>query len=210
MGAAASKSPSARRLPVKNAAKRLQQKSPKTPPTPPPASIHPKTPPSFTKSDEILKDSQDPHFSSMLRTLGAVAHGNTPHSHPATSSTGPNAAASPPIFPPTLKPTDRPIFSSVPASVRILRSREQQSDQLAQNPKDYLDIFRIRDVVMMREGANLNGGGKQRKMKDDEIEKRLGLKKGILAKLGDKIGHTGVQVQEQRETGSGEAVEFIR
>ena len=52
---------------------------------------------------------------------------------------------------------------------------------------------------MMREGINLNGGDNQRKMRDDEIEKRLGLKRGILATLGGRVGHTGVQIREDKE-----------
>lgn len=52
---------------------------------------------------------------------------------------------------------------------------------------------------MMREGINLNGGDNQRKMRDDEIEKRLGLKRGILATLGSRVGHTGVQIREDKE-----------
>ncbi|KAK6520907.1 hypothetical protein TWF506_001148 [Arthrobotrys conoides] len=201
MGSAASKtSQSARRLPVQNVAKRLQQQN--TPSSlassssssPPPASVHPSTLPSFTKSDEILKDSQDPHFSSMLRTLGTVSHHNAPT--PATPSHNP-----PPIFQPPPKP--RQPQSSQPhlsPTLLILQSRESQSESISENPENYLDIFRIRDVVMMREGINLNGGDNQRKMRDDEIEKRLGLKRGILATLGSRVGHTGVQIREDKET----------
>ncbi|KAF3907692.1 hypothetical protein AA313_de0207469 [Arthrobotrys entomopaga] len=224
MGSAASKSSStARRLPLQGAAKRLQQSQSHPPPSssipfdPPPASIiNPRAVPSSSKSDEILKDAQDPHFSSMLRTLGTVSHDNTPTTQ----------NLQPPLFPP---PSPSPSHSSynyhhqkqqqqqqrqaaqrVPSSVQILRSREVQDRLMSEHPKNYLDVFRIRDVVMMREGVNLNGGGKmQRKMGDDEIERRLGLKKGILGKLGDKVGHTGVQVRE-RETMDGEDVELIR
>ncbi|KAF3310660.1 hypothetical protein TWF173_009283 [Orbilia oligospora] len=199
MGSAASKtSQSARRLPVQNAAKRLQrQNTPSSSPSSPPAaSVHPSTLPSFTKSDEILKDSQDPHFSSMLRTLGTVSHHNAPT--PPTPSHNP-----PPIFPP---PPTKPRQSQSPYSqpnlsptLLILQSRESQSESISETPQNYLDIFRIRDVVMMREGINLNGGDNQRKMRDDEIEKRLGLKRGILATLGTRVGHTGVQIREDKE-----------
>ncbi|KAK6539634.1 hypothetical protein TWF694_009840 [Orbilia ellipsospora] len=216
MGSAASKSSStARRLPVQGAAKRLQQASQSQsqhPPSsipfdPPPESIiNPKAFPLSNKSDEILKDSQDPHFSSMLRTLGTVSHDNNPTSQ----------NLQPPLFPPppprlnSHQQQQHHRQPKLPSSVHILRSREQQDKLMSEQPRNYLDVFRIRDVVMMREGVNLNGGRKmQRKMGDDEIERRLGLKKGILGKLGDRVGHTGVQIRE-RETMDGEAVEFIR
>ncbi|KAK6536772.1 hypothetical protein TWF281_000987 [Arthrobotrys megalospora] len=200
MGSAASKSSqSARRLPVQNAAKRLQrQNTPSSAPNPLPssASVHPKTLPSFTKSDEILKDSQDPHFSSMLRSLGTVSHHNAP--------TDPTPSNFPPPFLPPESRQKPPSSSStsyhnLSPTLLILKSRESQTEAISENPQNYLDIFRIRDVVMMREGINLNGGDSQRKMRDDEIEKRLGLKKGILATLGARVGHTGVQIREDKE-----------
>ncbi|KAK6351371.1 hypothetical protein TWF718_004533 [Orbilia javanica] len=199
MGSTFSKSSqSARRLPVQNAAKRLQRQNP--PSSSPPSatsspSVHPNPLPSFTKSDEILKDSQDPHFSSMLRTLGTVSHQNAPT--PATPSHNP-----PPIFPlPSQKPRlhQQQQQQYLSPTLLILQSRESQSEAISESPQNYLDIFRIRDVVMMREGINLNGGDSQRKMRDDEIEKRLGLKRGILATLGGRVGHTGVQIREDKE-----------
>ncbi|RVD88724.1 uncharacterized protein DFL_002899 [Arthrobotrys flagrans] len=190
MGSAASKTSqsTARRLPVQNAAKRLQRQN--IPSSSSPASVHPPTLPSFTKSDEILKDSQDPHFSSMLRTLGTVSHQNAPT--PPTPSSHPS-----PTFPPPRQP--RHHQPSLSPTLLILQSRESQSEAISECPQNYLDIFRIRDVVMMREGINLNGGDNQRKMRDDEIEKRLGLKRGILATLGSRVGHTGVQIREDKE-----------
>ncbi|KAK6361394.1 hypothetical protein TWF730_005126 [Orbilia blumenaviensis] len=208
MGSAASKSSqSARRLPIQNAAKRLQRQgtpSSASHTSPSPASVHPDTLPSFTKSDDIIKDSQDPHFSSMLRTLGTVSHHNAP--------TDPTPSNLPPPFPPpihrhltTPPPPSSQFTSSFPSSdhlsptLLILKSRESQTEAISETPQDYLDIFRIRDVVMMREGINLNGGDNRRKMRDDEIERRLGLKRGILATLGSRVGHTGVQVREDKE-----------
>ncbi|KAK6503295.1 hypothetical protein TWF481_008322 [Arthrobotrys musiformis] len=200
MGSAASKtSQTARRLPVQNAAKRLQRQG--TPSSSSPPSVNPNTLPSFTKSDEILKDSQDPHFSSMLRTLGTVSHQNAP-TDPTPSS----------IPPPQLSKPTRAHHSQSP-TLLILQSRESQAEAISDSPQDYLDIFRIRDVVMMREGINLNGGDNRRRMRDDEIEKRLGLKRGILATLGSRVGHTGVQIREDKEAEGvkeGEpAVEFV-
>lgn len=55
---------------------------------------------------------------------------------------------------------------------------------------------------MMREGDGPYG---QRGMRDEEIERRLGLKKGILEQLGTKIGHVGLQVRDEKEP-----IEFIR
>ncbi|KAJ6261102.1 hypothetical protein Dda_3767 [Drechslerella dactyloides] len=200
MGAAAS----SRRLPP--AARRVQQLKPSTtysassPPSPPSSNARA----SATKSDDILKDAQDPHFSTMLRSLGSVAHDNTPPPYPSPSSPPPPQSSTlrPPLFAlPPRSPHAPAIGSSqkhpggfvprVPDSVRILQARETLNEHMGVHPEEYLDIFRVREVVMMRQ----EGGSR---MRDEEIERRLRLKKGVLARLGRRVGHTGVQVREEK------------
>ncbi|EWC46721.1 hypothetical protein DRE_03966 [Drechslerella stenobrocha 248] len=214
MGAAAS----TRRLPT--GAKRVQQlqQSTRAPPlrTPPPKTWVP-----ANRPEDVSKDAQDPHFSSMLRSLGSVAHDNTPPQYPSSSSSSPlssyPASSLPPRTPHTAHasaPTPQRGFTPrIPDSVRILHAREAISEDIQLRPEEYLDIFRVRDVVMLRNETSP-------RVRDDEIERRLRLKKGVLARLGRRIGHTGVQVPsglserefEEREEiiGEGPPVELAR
>ncbi|KAF3902551.1 hypothetical protein ABW21_db0206019 [Orbilia brochopaga] len=194
MGAAAS----TRRLPT--VARTVQQMKPGSRPPMHPSPAISNSQASGTKSEEILKDAQDPHFSSMLRSLGSVAHDNTPQAPSPMSPPLQSQALRPPLFP--LPPRSSPppgagasqthaggFVPRIPDSVRVLQAREELKEHTGIHPEEYLDIFRVREVVMLR----------QERMRDEEIERRLRLKKGVLARLGRRIGHTGVQVREEKK-----------
>ncbi|KAK6355086.1 hypothetical protein TWF696_004210 [Orbilia brochopaga] len=206
MGAAAS----TRRLPT--TARRVQQLRPsgRTPTQSSPSPSISNTQASGTKSEEILKDAQDPHFSSMLRSLGSVAHDNTPQTPSPSSPPPPTSTLRPPLFP--LPPRSSHPSSAaasrnhaggfvprIPDSVRILQARETLNEHMGVHPEEYIDIFRVREIVMMRQ----EGGSR---MRDEEIERRLRVKRSVLARLGRRIGHTGVQVRKDpRESTATEA-----
>jgi len=54
---------------------------------------------------------------------------------------------------------------------------------------------------MLRDGFGVPG---RRKMRDEKVEKMLGLEDGILQRLGNKVGHVGVS-----ETSREDEIEYL-
>jgi len=73
-----------------------------------------------------------------------------------------------------------------------MQRRDQVTKKIATDSTSFLDVYTIREVLRMREGQG------RKTMTDEEIEDKLGLKKGILSKLGNSIGDTR-QKREQEE-----------
>ncbi|KAL9117091.1 MAG: hypothetical protein Q9187_006376 [Circinaria calcarea] len=154
---------------------------------PPPASqgpiVHPDTPASSARNED--RDAADPDFARSLRSLGPV----TP------SPTLSNSSAFNPTQASTTSPHG-PIFpdSASNPAIRVLTSRSNlsaaaeaefnQTGRKGFKGREFLDVMMIRQVLMLRD---------ERGVDEAEIERRLGLKEGVVKRLGGKgvVGDVG-------------------
>ncbi|CAG8368877.1 unnamed protein product [Penicillium salamii] len=194
MGSAASKpaksaaGAAARQYPKQTApAPRVARKAPKehsTPPppapkskaSPPPAPAPPSQGPTYhskerasgVKSNAIDMDGRDPDFAASLRSIGPV----DPSPTFSNSSTYKGPAQS--IFP----QSSNPALLVVTARQRLNKAADEESEHFgrAGHPgRTFLDPMTIQQVLTMRDKQN---------QQPREIERFLGLRKGILDRLG--------------------------
>ncbi|KAL8714576.1 MAG: hypothetical protein Q9220_001524 [cf. Caloplaca sp. 1 TL-2023] len=127
----------------------------------------------------INLDASDPDFARSLRSLGPVQ----PSSTLSNSSTFDPSQYShqqnqytPQIFP---NPALNPALQVISRRNELAREAEAEFAQLQGQGggRKFLDVARIREILMLRDGKGMSEG---------EIEKRLGLQKGLVAKLGAK------------------------
>lgn len=89
------------------------------------------------------------------------------------------------IFP---DPSRNPAIQVLAARERLAQEAEEEFNRLGRMghiERQFLDVTTIRQVLMLRDEKGLAGG---------EIEKRLGLKKGVVGRLGPKgiVGDTSM------------------
>ncbi|EON62576.1 hypothetical protein W97_01800 [Coniosporium apollinis CBS 100218] len=182
------------RTPPTTAAPRTSN-APSQPPPPgdpsrPGPTVRPQARASETRNEAINLDASDPAYAASLRSLGAV----NPHPHFSPSSTSPfdpsatssTATSSPyasPLHQSSSHPT--PINSALvmlAARDRLAQEAEREFDEVARRGRgaqgrQFLDVGLLRHVLMLRDEKGLSG---------EEIERRLGLRKGIVGRLGAK------------------------
>jgi hypothetical protein len=125
----------------------------------------------------IESDAFDPQLAAQLRSLGPV----TPNPTQSNSSTfGPapvQSSTGAPVFP---NPASNPALQVIRARQELSEKAEREFEGLGRAGfpgREFLDVVQLRQVLMMRD---------QRKMGADEIEGRLGLKPGVVARLGKR------------------------
>jgi hypothetical protein len=130
------------------------------------------------------KDGADPDFARSLRSLGAV-NPQPMYSHSSTfypSREQPRGASLSessqyPTFP---SPALNPAIQVIDARSRLEQAAEDDFGQMGRKGypgKEFLDVVLIRQALMLRDDKGLD---------DKEIEKRLELKSGVMARLGRK------------------------
>ncbi|KAL1864317.1 hypothetical protein Daus18300_007740 [Diaporthe australafricana] len=142
---------------------------------------------SFAKSEAILEDGSDPQMSSpdqrlqpglaeRLRQIGVVQPNPTysPSSTASPSSQNPQQPG--PVFP---SPSNNGVLSALEARERLSREAEEEFESMGLSSgqgRRFLTSGMIRDVLVMRE----------RGARDEEIEHRFNLRRGVVRKLGPR------------------------
>ncbi|KAH8812269.1 hypothetical protein F5884DRAFT_784924 [Xylogone sp. PMI_703] len=161
----------------------------------PPAgpTVHPDTRPRGIRDEAIDRDASDPDLSAhnaRLRILGAVNPAPT-HSNSSTvlspssssSSPPPSAAATMNAPPSTIFPSTstNPAVTLLQARERLAKEAEEEFERIGKSRgreegSKFLDVLRIRQILVMKESGVV----------DEEIERRMGLRKGVVEVLGAK------------------------
>lgn len=87
-----------------------------------------------------------------------------------------------PIFP---SPSTNPALQVLAARERLAQEANEELSQAGRpghGGKQFLDVLTVKRILTLKEGRNGNAG-----MSDGEIEKALGLKKGLAGRLGGKV-----------------------
>ncbi|KXT18914.1 hypothetical protein AC579_3562 [Pseudocercospora musae] len=123
-----------------------------------------------TRDHAIDLDASDPHFAQSLRSIGPVQP--NPTLSP-TSAFNPNQAArSGP------DPRQNPAILVLAARAKLQDKAEiefMEAGRRAHTGREFLDVHQIRQILTMRD---------EQGRKDEDIERRLGLKKGVVSRLG--------------------------
>ncbi|KAI9834400.1 MAG: hypothetical protein M1819_003011 [Sarea resinae] len=145
--------------------------------------------PQARASGERNEDAADPDFAASLRSLGAVqpnptfspSSTATPYSHsnnqPASSPTS--------VFP---DPATNPAITLLKARDDLAQAAEREfleAGRRGHAGREFLDVVTLQQALNLRDGKGVQPG---------EIERRLGLKPGVVQRLGKVgvVGSTGV------------------
>ncbi|EED16453.1 conserved hypothetical protein [Talaromyces stipitatus ATCC 10500] len=151
---------------------------------------HSKEQASSLRSEAIDLDARDPHFAASLRSIGPVtpnptfSHSSTFNRFPASrqSQTTPSpghtdgSGVAPSVFPDA---NNNPALLVLSSRSRIAKAAEQELESIGRQShqgREFLDAMTIRQVLTMRDRQGL---------KDEEIERLLRLKKGVVGRLGE-------------------------
>lgn len=141
-------------------------------------------------STVIDRDGVDPQYAASLRSLGAVQPNtmfSTMFSHSSTFHRTTAPRLEHPQFP---DPSSNPAIQILLARDRLAAEAEKEFTEAGRKShpgRQFLDIFLIRQVLMLRD---------EKMVSPEEIERRLGLKPGVVQRLGKKgivglAGHLG-------------------
>ena len=133
----------------------------------------------------INLDASDPDFAASLRSLGAVQPSPTfsnssTFNQAAPSPSSPNGTTPTPgtnqqVFP---SPSQNPALRTVEARDRLAQDYEREvvdAGKRGHEGREFLDVVTIRQVLAFRDGKGMEAG---------EIERRMGLKAGVVGRLG--------------------------
>ena len=125
----------------------------------------------------INRDAQDPDFARSLRSLGPVQP-NPTFSNTSTFNNASEAAGSQPkIFPDT---STNPALQILNARASLSAAAEREFEQTGRKGfagREFLDVITIRQILSLRDEQNVPAA---------TIEKQLGLKAGVVARLGKR------------------------
>ncbi|KAF1350091.1 hypothetical protein BDV97DRAFT_383210 [Delphinella strobiligena] len=142
---------------------------------PPGPTVKPQPRASAERDEAINLDASDPDFARSLRQLGAVQPNPTLSNSSSFPQPGsPNNRNFPPVG---LDPRKNPAIMVLEARSRIQDAADNEilnAGRTGFGGRQFLDVGVVRQVLLMRE----------RGMEPSQIEKKLDLKSGIVAKLG--------------------------
>lgn len=170
---------------------------PQTPPAPDNSAgptVHPQPQASSQRSSEINLDASDPDFAASLRSLGPVQPNPTLSPTSAFPHAGnPNTPqrVQQPVMP---DPRKNPAIAVLDARARMQDAADAefaQAGKKGSTGREFLDVFTIRQMLVMRD---------ERGRSAEEIERVLGLKKGVV----DRLGPRGVVTLAREGVGKGE------
>lgn len=149
--------------------------------------------PSLTFVEVIDLDASDPQFAASLRSLGPVTPSSTlsnsshfPPSPLSAPSTNPSSTSHQ-VFP---DPSQNPAIQVLTARENLAKEAEAEFARVRYEGgggKRFLDVMTIRQILMFRDEKKLAGA---------DIEKKLGLATGTVARLGPRgvVGEAGTAV----------------
>lgn len=185
MGSSASKASRAAGSAARQYPTRAPPPSQMAPPNPSQAAAHQpgptvKPPPqaSASRSEYINLDASDPDFARSLRSLGPVQPNPTmsqTSAVPHPSNPNNPAQAARPVGP---DPRTNPAIAILDARARLQDEAEKEfmeAGKRGHEGRQFLDVYTIRQILTMRDER---GGSSA------QIEKALGLKKGVVDRLG--------------------------
>ncbi|KAK3072556.1 hypothetical protein LTR53_006610 [Teratosphaeriaceae sp. CCFEE 6253] len=189
MGSSASKASRAAGSAARNYPTRAPPTSQTTSAPPPPSAafqqsagptVHPQARASGTRDEAINLDASDPDFARSLRSLGPVQ----PNPTLSTSSAFPNPSnpnnPSPTrtSLPPGPDPRKNPAITVLDSRARLQDQADlefQQAGRRGHAGRQFLDVYMIRDILTRRDVKGKTAV---------EIEKAMGLKAGVVERLG--------------------------
>ena len=143
---------------------------------------------SYLSVKAINRDAADPDFARSLRSLGPVTPSPTFSNSSVFNSAQQNTSGypQPQMFP---SAATNPALQILDARNRLTDAAEAEFSEMGRRGfqgKQFLDVVLIRQALMMRD---------EKGMADTEIEKTLGLKNGVVARLGRKgtVGDVSVE-----------------
>ncbi|KAL8951449.1 MAG: hypothetical protein Q9222_002574 [Ikaeria aurantiellina] len=144
--------------------------------------------------ESINIDASDPDFARSLRSLGPVQPSSTLSNSSTFDPSQPShqqPQQTPQIFP---NPALNPALQVISRRNELAREAEAEFTRVQGQGggRKFLDVARIREVLAMRDGKG---------MSESEIEERLGLKKGLVGKLGAKGVVKEAGLGSERDTG---------
>ncbi|KAK6390799.1 hypothetical protein LTR65_005403 [Meristemomyces frigidus] len=177
---------------------RTSQATSNAPPPPPPAANHqpgptvrPQARASASRDEAINLDASDPDFARSLRSIGPVQP--NPTLSPSSAFPHPNnpnspAQASRPAGP---DPRRNPAIMVLDARSRLQAAADIEFQGAARSGGDgrqFLDVYMIRQILVQRDEKGKSAA---------EIERSMGLKKGVVDRLGAN-GVVGLAVEQGR------------
>jgi hypothetical protein len=137
-----------------------------------------------TRSEAINLDASDPDFARSLRSLGPVQP--NPTLSPSSAFGQPSSTTG--VAAPD--PRKNPAIAVLHARAR-LQEKAEVEERLGRGSKqrEFLDVFEMRQALLMRDAQGKTPA---------QIERRLGLKEGVVARLGGK-GVLSVVDEQGRE-----------
>ncbi|KAK5109689.1 hypothetical protein LTR62_006811 [Meristemomyces frigidus] len=199
MGASGSKASraagsAARKYPARSAIPSTSTTSTNAPPPPPPAAprapgptVRPPPHATGARDEAINLDASDPDFARSLRSLGAVQP-NPTMSESSAFSNNAQYAMRQPIGP---DPSKNPAIAVLEARSRLADQAElefQQAGRRGHEGRQFLDVYMIRQILVQRDEKGKSAA---------EIEKSMGLKRGVVERLGAR-GVVGLAQQQGR------------
>ncbi|TKA32543.1 hypothetical protein B0A50_01651 [Salinomyces thailandicus] len=157
--------------------------SPRPPPAPhhePGPTVRPQTKAAGTRDEAINLDASDPDFARSLRSLGPVQPNPTlsPTSafpHP-TNPNNPSQTSRPP----GPDPRKNPAIMVLEARSNLQQAADAEFERVgksSQGGRQFLDVWMIRQILLQRDVQGRS---------PEEIERKMGLKKGVVGRLGAK------------------------
>ena len=119
----------------------------------------------------------DPQLAAQLRHLGAV-HPASTLSHSSTAS--PLNSRQPPHSSTPSNPAQNPAITLLHARDSLAQKAEREfleAGKRGHSGREFLDVVQIRQLLMLRDDKKLNSA---------DIEQRMGLKRGVVDRLGSQ------------------------
>ena len=198
MGSSASKASRAAGSAARQYPSRIPSTSQTPPFRPPPAQNHapgptvrPQPQASGSRSEAINLDASDPDFARSLRSLGPVQPNPTmsqTSTFPQPSNPNNPEQAPRPVGP---DPHKNPAIAVLDARAKLQEQADQEfmdAGRRGHGGRQFLDVFTIRQILTLRD---------ERSKSAAEIEKALGLKKGVVERLG-MAGVVGLAQEQGR------------
>ncbi|GAB7358326.1 hypothetical protein MBLNU230_g2398t1 [Neophaeotheca triangularis] len=192
-GAAARQYPKRTPAPTSGSANTTTTNTPQTttnsPPQPPPAptssagpTVRPQPRATGSRSEAINLDASDPDFARSLRSLGPVQPNPTmsPTSafqHPGNTNRNATQSQRSSIFP---DPRQNPAVAVLESRAQLQAQADEEGERYGKSGfegREFLDVFTIRQIMVLRDGKGESG---------EQIERRLGLKRGTVERLGPR------------------------
>jgi len=180
-----------------------QSRTTNAPPPPPPAphgqpgpTVRPQPQATSSRDEAINLDASDPDFARSLRSIGPVQP--NPTLSPTSAFPHPSNP-NPPGRPRASDPRKNPAIAVLESRAQLQEEADrefQQAGRRGHEGRQFLDVFLIRQILVMRDEKGKSAA---------EIERSLGLKKGVV----DRLGSQGIVALAQEQGRATKGVEIV-